>query len=122
MAANSQRSLLRYLDAYVIAAAYFVAAIIIYALWGLDIFPPCIFKLITGYSCPGCGLTRGLLAVLQLDFALAWHYNPLTFIVWPALLAYLIAHLRSKYKAHKCRKDIRPILIMILGTVFTLLC
>ena len=50
---------------------------------------PCVFHLVTGLDCPGCGMTRASVAVLHFDFAKAWHYNKLLFIVIPAL-AYII--------------------------------
>ncbi len=43
---------------------------------------------LTGFPCPGCGLTRAGLMVLRLDFASAWRMNPFIFpitalaIVW----------------------------------------
>lgn len=35
----------------------------------------CVFKRLTGIPCPGCGLTRGFLAILRLDFSSAFSYN-----------------------------------------------
>ena len=37
---------------------------------------PCIFRLITGLECPGCGVSRMCMALLKLDFRTAWHSNP----------------------------------------------
>ena len=42
--------------------------------------PNCLVKLVCGYPCPGCGLTRAGFAVLRFDFAAAVHFNPLIFI------------------------------------------
>lgn len=50
---------------------------------------PCIFRKITGLLCPGCGITRAILAAVRLDFARAWSYNQFMFIAFPAL-AYII--------------------------------
>jgi hypothetical protein len=36
----------------------------------------CCVVLITGFPCPGCGLTRAVLALLRLDFKTAWNMNP----------------------------------------------
>lgn len=41
------------------------------------IAPPCLFHRVTGLNCPGCGGTRALSAMLRLDFATAFWYNPL---------------------------------------------
>jgi hypothetical protein len=45
----------------------------------------CPIRLITGISCPGCGMTRAALAVLHLNFAKAFYYHPLI-IITPIML------------------------------------
>lgn len=50
---------------------------------------PCIFRKITGFLCPGCEITRAILAAVKLDFAKAFAYNQFMFIALPAL-AYII--------------------------------
>lgn len=47
----------------------------------LDVGIPCLFYEITGYYCPGCGITRLLFSLLKLDFYQAFRYNPLIFIL-----------------------------------------
>ena len=42
-------------------------------------FLPCIFKGVTGIPCPGCGMTRACLAILQGEFSTAWRYHPFSF-------------------------------------------
>lgn len=37
--------------------------------------PKCIFKLITGYDCPGCGSSRALHALIHGNFLQALHFN-----------------------------------------------
>ena len=39
-------------------------------------FPPCLFRLVTGFYCPGCGLTRALHALVHFDPIGAWRMNP----------------------------------------------
>lgn len=39
-------------------------------------FPPCLFRALTGFYCPGCGMTRALHALLHLDIATAFRMNP----------------------------------------------
>jgi len=50
----------------------------------------CVIHSITGFPCPGCGLTRGLLASLHGDFAAAWHWHPLFWLAPLILLAVLL--------------------------------
>lgn len=44
---------------------------------------------VTGISCPGCGLSRACLSVLQLHFAEAFRWYPLFFIVVPFLFLWI---------------------------------
>ena len=46
---------------------------------------PCLFHSVTGFQCPGCGSTRMLLALMRLDFASAYSYNPFLFVSLPFL-------------------------------------
>ena len=63
---------------------------------------PCPIKTITGFYCPGCGITRMLLSLLKLDFYGAFRYNPLLFILLPIglylYIDYLIRKDKSLYK------------------------
>ena len=47
---------------------------------------PCIFHLVTGLKCPGCGVTRMCVALMHLDFRSAYEYNQMIFILSPVLL------------------------------------
>lgn len=54
---------------------------------------PCLFHLVTGLDCPGCGVTRMLSALAAGDFVTAWQSNPGLLVLSPvlALLAVLLA-------------------------------
>ncbi len=55
-----------------------------------DIGIPCIFLLVTGLQCPGCGISRMLMALVRLDFVSAFHYNPVVLLTAPMILFILI--------------------------------
>lgn len=55
-----------------------------------DLAIPCMFYKITGKYCPGCGITRMILAMLRLDFATALRQNCLLFFLLPCFLFYSI--------------------------------
>lgn len=55
------------------------------------LFPKCIFKSLTGLSCPGCGLQRALHAALHGRLAEAWSYNAML----PVLAAVLVVYATS---------------------------
>ena len=46
-------------------------------------FPLCPMAGVLGIPCPGCGLTRATLSLLQGDVAGAYHYHPLVFVLGP---------------------------------------
>lgn len=55
-----------------------------------DISIPCLFYKITGYYCPGCGITRCLFAIMEGNFYEAFCYNRLVFIMIPFLVTYIL--------------------------------
>ncbi len=42
---------------------------------------PCLYYTLTGFLCPGCGISRMFLALLRLDLAAAFFYNPAVFLL-----------------------------------------
>ena len=57
--------------------------IILFILYHINLFiptrilPPCMFHLLTGYSCPGCGCTRAVQSLLAGDLFSSLCYHPL---------------------------------------------
>ncbi len=51
-------------------------------------FPLCIIKNLFGISCPGCGLTRGFISILKLDFKAATQYNVLSIPLFIGIVIY----------------------------------
>ena len=49
---------------------------------------PCVFHLLTGSPCPGCGVTRMAYALIHLDFKGAFAYNPYVLCILPFLIPY----------------------------------
>jgi Protein of unknown function (DUF2752) len=66
------------------------AALVVYARFqqghGRAVFPPCPFHAATGWWCPGCGLTRGSLALVRGNVQQALGFNLLTPFVLLALV------------------------------------
>lgn len=53
---------------------------------GLLLLYHCPFRYFFGVSCPGCGMTRALLAAVRSDFETAFSYHPLFPLLIPAAL------------------------------------
>lgn len=50
---------------------------------------PCMIRSITGFPCPGCGLSRAWLAALRLDFGAAFRFHPMFWSI-PILALFLL--------------------------------
>jgi len=50
-----------------------------------SLFPSCVFHDLTGWHCPGCGITRALHALVHFDFARALAMNALLVASLPVL-------------------------------------
>ena len=61
------------------------------------IYIPCIFHLLTGLYCPGCGVTRMIISILKGDYKEAFHYNQILFISTPIILILIIDLIISNY-------------------------
>lgn len=69
---------------------YGIVGIITLALFGHYIIPhvkPCLFHVVTGYYCPGCGGTRSLIYMLHGHFIKSFLYHPLVpYVAFPGAL------------------------------------
>ena len=91
------------------------AVLIVYLALFFVIPMKCPILWLTGFSCPGCGITRALVSLCRLDFAAAWHYNPVIFYLVPAAPFFLIAELR---RANKLKEAILWITVGLLIAVY----
>ena len=74
---------------------------------------PCVFKTITGYNCPGCGLTRAVGEIINFDFKKALEYNSSVFIVLPLLIYYFSNSIYS-WLFDKKKKELPKIIIVLM--------
>jgi hypothetical protein len=67
-------------------------------------FPPCMFRHLTGFTCPGCGSTRAMHQLLHGHFLAAFELNPLLLLAIPfllfALLRYSVVVMRGGVPRH----------------------
>jgi len=54
---------------------------------------PCLFRVCTGYKCPGCGITHMGIHLIQGKFMMAYHDNPLLMIILPVFLIILVRYI-----------------------------
>jgi len=75
-------------------ASYQILALHLSDRLGASIAIPCLFTLLTGHHCWGCGLSRALWSLFQGDFLTAYRYNPaiyllLGFFIYRGIKTYL---------------------------------
>lgn len=82
--------------ASITGAVLFIGLVFAYgaAHWGWWL--PCIFNQVTGLLCPGCGISRMCLAILKLDFAGAFQWNPAVFLMLP-FIGYLLGYMMYRH-------------------------
>lgn len=79
---------------------------------------PCFFHKFTGLLCPGCGITRMILAILHLDFKSAFQYNQVVFIFSPIILYFIIRLYVSWLKSENYKLSlIENIVVYIMLTI-----
>ena len=52
-------------------------------------FTPCLFRSLTGIPCPGCGMTRGFVAMGHGRFLEAWQVHPLAPVTYAVAVGYV---------------------------------
>lgn len=68
----------------------FAFAILVFPrFWQSFQLPPCLFHLLTGYYCPGCGGTRAAWALLHGQIFLSVYYHPLVLYGVVVYLAFM---------------------------------
>src|ERR1043165_3934070 len=80
-------------------------------------FPPCIFRLLTGYTCPGCGSTRAAHQILHGHFIAAFELNPLFLLAIPFLLFAFLRYSVAVMRGGVPRQNVLPA-VYIYGLFF----
>jgi len=62
-------------------ASYQILALHLSDRLGFSMAIPCLFTLLTGHHCLGCGLSRALWSLVQGDFSGAYRYNPAIYLL-----------------------------------------
>ena len=80
---------------------------------------PCIFYSLTDLICPGCGMTRACIALVQGQFYAAWHYHPFSFLIVGLAIAAALFPMRLRNTWHR-RSLATQNLIVIGGIILCL--
>lgn len=102
-------------------AALFIIIGILYAviISLLNFGIPCVFYKITGLRCPGCGMTRSILALIKFDVYGAIKYNAFSFFIIAYILCAFVCTskeyiLYGKYRLNAGKEFISIIFLVLL--------
>jgi len=56
----------------------------------------CVVNKFTGLYCAGCGMTRALYSLIQLDFYQAFRYNVLSIVLLPIIVLYVLFEIYAR--------------------------
>ena len=82
--------------------------------------PRCMFRLVTGYDCPGCGSQRAIHSLLHGHFGRAWAYNPFIFFAVPVGVFYLLVETWRDRVPRLYRAANRPIILILIAVAVVL--
>jgi uncharacterized protein DUF2752 len=71
-------------------------------------FPPCMFRLLTGMQCPGCGTTRALHEITHGHLKAAFMLNPLLLLASPFLIYAFLRYSAIVMRGGVPRKNALP--------------
>ena len=97
---------------YALLLAVGVAYLIFCRTTGLSL--PCPFHAATGLDCPGCGITRLMLALSEGDLAAAFHANEAIFLLGPILCVFLLRDDLHWILQGKRKEPPRPFVFFLL--------
>ena len=81
-------------------------------------FPACPFRAVTGFTCPGCGSTRGLHRLVHGDVVGAFEFNPLMVLSLPFLLYALVRYTSAAVSGRPIQKHfVKPKYLWMLCAV-----
>jgi len=82
----------------------------------------CVFYEITGLYCPGCGITRSILSLIDGNIYQAFRYNPIIFIDIPLIIiTSIIDFIYKDNKKVKKVTNVIYIMLLIITLVFGVL-
>jgi len=92
----------------------------------------CTFRRVTGYPCPGCGLTRCFVSLAHGDVGRAWHFQPAGLLIFVVAVSQIPYRTVQIWRIHRGNEELRCarlghavawlMLAAILGQWFVRLC
>ncbi len=116
---QQNKRLKRTLKQFSVILAFGIAYFIFVKIVGFGI--PCIFHVITGLHCPGCGISRMFIALASLDFKSAFHSNALILCTLPVSLFYIARHYYFYIKTGKPKYTKLETVLLVIALVLLII-
>lgn len=84
-------------------------------IFGLQIPPTCLYKLMNGFPCPGCGLTRCFVSISHGNFANAFAYHKVGILLYFVILFDIFLRLYLIKKGKECFTKTIKLLVWLPG-------
>lgn len=104
--------LVQFIYEHIIVLSFFALYVLLTSAFHIE---NCIIQLLIGYPCPGCGMSRAVLALLQFDFISAWHYQPVVFIL--PILGFVIIFKEIPWVNKMYQNNVLWIVVLVLISV-----
>lgn len=106
-----------------ISTLFFIGIIILYRYnpAASSIYPPCPFRYLTGYYCPGCGSLRAMHQLLHGHLLIALDLNPFMVLSLPFVIYLLVSQLHISIGGRLLFKRVlfrKPFYISLLTAIF----
>lgn len=105
----------------IMLAVGLTAGVIYFLLTQLGFAIPCIFRRITGFYCPGCGVTRMCINIIKLDFYSAFRSNSAIFVIIPFLAVIFAVRTYSVLKYGIAKQKIWMTVIEITSIIILII-
>jgi hypothetical protein len=97
---------------------------LLYYLFGkiTGLYIPCVFLKVTGLYCPGCGVTRMFIALLEGDFYRAFRSNEVVFLLLPFFIIgffmYIIRYIKADTRKQSKVESVSIYLVLVIVILF----
>jgi hypothetical protein len=82
---------------------------VVLPLLGIPLPHTCSFERLTGFGCPGCGLTRCFISIAHGDLLRAWHFNPAGVAIFLLVVIQIPYRAAQLWRIQSGRCEWRPV-------------
>ncbi|XCP83496.1 DUF2752 domain-containing protein [Roseburia hominis] len=77
---------------------------------------------VTGFPCPGCGLTRAMLSIFRGNFTVAWQIHPFSYVILLYIAVFFFRrYVQQKELTHFSKYLIALLVLMVLFYIYRMI-